>query len=148
MRLSYPPEDALRAFFPDRSEVLLAYLFGSYLTSTDDTFRDIDIAVYLLPHALTELDHTTPYGYRAFLTAKLAHLLKYSAVDLVLLNTAPPLLQRQVIARGRLVFCRSEADRIRFEVAALRRYAETAHLRRIKRLHMRERIEEGLTAYA
>ena len=148
MRLSCPPEDALRTFFPDRSEVLLAYLFGSYLTSTEGTFQDIDIAVYLLPHALEELNRTTPYGYRAFLTVRLAHLLKYNAVDLMLLNTAPPLLQRRVIAGGRLVFCRSEMDRIRFEVAALRRYAETAHLRRIKRIHMKERIEKGLTAYA
>jgi predicted nucleotidyltransferase len=148
MRRMDPPDDALQTFFSDRPEILLAYLFGSFLTKTDGTFGDIDIAVYVIPRTLEELEHSTPYGYRAFLTEKLAHVLRYDHVDLVLLNTAPPLLQRQVVAKGRSVFCRSETDRINFEVTALRRYADTAHLRRIKRLYMKQRIEKGLTAYA
>jgi predicted nucleotidyltransferase len=148
MRRMDPAVDALQTFFSVRPEILLAYLFGSFLTKPEGAFRDIDIAVYVIPRKLEELERVAPYGYRSFLTEKLAHALRYDHVDLVLLNSAPPLLQRQVVAKGRPVFCRSESDRINFEVAALRRYADTAHLRRIKRLYMKQRIEEGLTAYA
>jgi hypothetical protein len=78
---------------------------------------------------------------------ELTHLLKYSAVDLVVLNHGSPLLQHQVMTKGKLIFCRSELERIRFETYALRRYADTAHLRKLKRLYMKKRIEKGLDAY-
>ncbi len=75
-------------------------------------------------------------------------MLKYAQVDLVLLNQAPPLLLRQIIGKGKLVFCRSETARIRFEIMSLKRHADTAHIRKIKRFYMNERIEKGMAAYA
>ncbi len=148
MGLHDSPEDALGAYLRGRPEVLLGYLFGSYCANRQGGLRDIDIGIYVHPEALEKLDRLAPYGYRASLITELAHLLHYRAVDLVLLNTAPSLLQREVIARGRLIVCRSEKDRIRFEVSTLKRYADTAFLRKTKRLYMKKRIEKGLTAYA
>jgi len=140
-------EKTLQAFFSEGPEVVLAYLFGSCLNRIPAPFHDIDIAVFVIPDRLRALDRALPYGYRAGLSAKLAKILKYDPVDVVLLNHAPPLLLRQVIATGKLVFCRSEADRIGFEVASLKRHADTAHIRRIKRFYMNQRIEKGLAAY-
>lgn len=147
-----PPPDAvkesLHAFFENHPEVILAYLFGSYITRKTGSFNDIDIAVLVVPERLEELDRSSPYGYSAYLNAELAHLLKFNRVDLTILNHAPPLLLRRIIGEGILVFCRSEADRIRFEVASLKRYADTAHLRKIKRHYMRQRIKKGKASYA
>jgi predicted nucleotidyltransferase len=141
-------KESLRAFFGNHPEVILAYLFGSYLRSKTGLFHDIDIAVFVTPGHLEEIDHVSPYGYRALLSTELAHVLRYNQVDIVILNHASPLLSRQVIGTGNLVFCRSETDRIRFEVSSLKYYADTAHLRKIKRLYMKKRIQKGLAAYA
>jgi len=140
-------EETLQAFFSEGPEVVLAYLFGSCLNRIGPPFHDIDIAVFVIPDRLRALDQALPYGYRADLSTRLANILKYDPVDVVLLNHGPPLLLRQVIGTGKLVFCRSEADRIRFEVASLKRHADTGHIRKIKRFYMNQRIEKGLAAY-
>lgn len=140
-------EQTLQAYFKSRPEVVLAYLFGSFVKTKTGRFHDIDIAVLVEPGLEKRLDQQMPYGYEACLTAEVAHVSKYFSIDLVLLNHAPPLLLRQVISTGKLIFCKSEADRIRFEVASLKRYSDTAHIRRIKRLYLRQRIEKGLPAY-
>lgn len=93
------------------------------------------------------MNRELPYGYTVFLNSELANLLGYRFVDLTLLNHAPPLLVREVIRSGELVFRRSEEERVRFEVHALKRYADTEYLRRIKRQYMRGRIQEGMGAY-
>jgi predicted nucleotidyltransferase len=141
-------EGALHHFFSGQQEILLAYLFGSYLEREKRPYHDIDVAVFLLPPRIEVLNKTTPYGYRAQLVSQLCHLLKYNQVDVVLLNDASPVLLRQVIAKGKLIFRRSDIDRIDFEVKSLKRYADTARIRAIKRLYMKQRIERGLAAYA
>ena len=141
-------DTVIHDFFANRSEVVLAYLFGSYITRNTGSYHDIDIAVFVDPDRLDGLDRETPYGYRACLSSELAHILKFDLVDVVFLNHAPPLLSRRVIGSGKLIFCRSDSDRVRFEVLSLKRYADTAHIRRIKRLYMKHRIEKGLMAYA
>jgi len=139
--------EALRAFFEGRGEVVLSYLFGSYLQKPPERSHDLDIAVYAEPASLEALDRELPYGYGPILTAELTGLLGYPSVDLSLLNHASPTLAREVIRRGALIFCRSEEERIRFEVRSLKRFADTEHIRRIKRRYMRQRIQEGLGAY-
>ena len=140
-------EESLKIYFKNRSEVLLAYLYGSYLGSKVSSFHDIDIAVLVAPRLKEALDREMPYGYRAFLGAEVAHVLKYDSVDIILLNNAPPLLLRRVIGTGKLIFCLSEKERIRFELESLKRHADTAHIRKIKRFYMKQRIEKGLPAY-
>jgi hypothetical protein len=51
-----------------------------------------------------------------------------SDIDVVILNTAPPLLKQRAIA-GRVLYCRDELARVRFEVAARREYFDTKPLR-------------------
>ena len=82
------------------------------------------------------------------MNVKLAHLLHCEKIDLVILNEASPLLLRKVIGKGRIIYCTAEVERIKFESAALKKHADTANLREIKRFYMRKRIEKGLAAYA
>ena len=53
-------------------------------------------------------------------------------VDLVVLTVAPSLLAREVIARGRLLMCRDEDERVRFETHTTARSQDTAHFRRVQ----------------
>jgi predicted nucleotidyltransferase len=138
----------LSEFLKTRGEIVLAYLFGSLVKRKTGPVHDIDVAVLIYPDRLEALDQAEPYGYRARLIVEIAGHLGTNKIDLVLLNQSSPVLLRQVIGKGRLVYCVSEEKRIRFETSALQRYADTAHLRNIKRLYRRKRIEMGMYAYA
>jgi len=44
-RLPDTLEEDLTTFFTDQPEVILVYLFGSYLTRSERPYQDIDVAV-------------------------------------------------------------------------------------------------------
>jgi predicted nucleotidyltransferase len=140
-------EEVLQTFLKNHKEVILAYLFGSFVDRENGRFHDIDIGVLLDPESEEVLDRETPYGYQSFLSTEIAHKLKYDLVDVVILNHASPLLLRRIIRTGKLIFCRSESQRMRFEVRSLKRYSDTEQIRKIKRFYMEQRIKKGLSAY-
>jgi predicted nucleotidyltransferase len=134
------PDSALAEYFRDRTEVVAAYVFGSVARGTAGKLSDIDIAV-LLDGA--EPEQTSPYGYRAELTADLQALLGTNDVDLVVLDSAPPLLQHRVLRHGRLIYCRDETRRVRFTIHAIQQYLDTAALRRIQTTYLNRRLAAG-----
>ena len=137
----------LQPFFDDRPEVILVYLFGSFLRRPKGNFHDIDLALLVDHDQFEALDRARPYGYRASLGTDLAHTLRYDIIDVTILNFASPLLLKRIIRTGELIFCRAERNRIEFEISAFKRFADTANLRAIKRRYTKERIKTGLTAY-
>ena len=141
-------ETALEDYLKGRPEVVLAYLFGSFVERQGAKFRDIDLAILVDDAFMATADDFGRYGYASFLITEIAHVLKYPEIDLSLLNRASSLLQKKVIAQGRLIYARSERERITFETSALSRYADTEPLRRIKGRYLKQRIERGLDAYA
>jgi predicted nucleotidyltransferase len=141
-------EQDLQDFFINRSEITLAYVFGSLMNKSKEYVHDIDIAVFVIPAELKKLNQATPYGYMAQLSSEFAHRLRCDRIDLVILNAAPPVLLKEVISKGKPIYCASDVERIKFEISALQRHADTSHLRKIKRLYMRKRIAKGFTAYA
>ena len=138
----------LNIFFQGKEEVLLVYLFGSYLRGKVGKNHDIDIAIFVDTRIYKNLDGNKPYGYEAEMIVELVHHLKHNLVDLTILNKATPLLAYEVIHNGMAVFARSEDLRIQFEIYSLKRHADTKHLRDIKRIYSEIRIEKGLSAYA
>lgn len=103
----------------------LIILYGSQATGKTRKGSDTDIAV-LEDHPLTLKEKTK-------LTQELAEELKRSddEIDLVDLQTAPPLLQFQVAKTGRLL--RGDPFTFtRFKVLAFKRYADTAKFRRLR----------------
>jgi len=79
--------------------VLAAYLFGSSARGNRTAKSDIDIAVLLsdVPQKMLE--------YYLYLVKELSQVLG-NEVDLVILNTAPPLLKHQILKHGKLVYFR------------------------------------------
>jgi predicted nucleotidyltransferase len=141
-------ERVLLDYLKGRREIVLAYLFGSFVEKQGSDFSDIDIAVVTDDSFEEKAEGPGRYGYASLLSTELSHLLKYPEIDLSILNQASPLLQKIVISKGKLIYARSEKERIAFETAALSRYADTEPLRRIKRRYMEQRMERGLEAYA
>ena len=76
-------------------------------------------------------------NYRLRLASDLGVALGRTDVQLVILNQAPPLLAHRVLSQGTLVFERSRAARVRFQVHTASRYADMVpalerYVRRLK----------------
>jgi len=110
------PEDLI-TFFRSEKRVLVAYLFGSHAKKIQTPQSDIDIAVLLseTPQKLLE--------YYLHFMNKLSEILGNN-VDLIILNTSPPLLKYQVIKYGKIVYSRNEEARVAFEARAQSEYLD------------------------
>lgn len=107
----------LTRLFESEEKVLAAYLFGSYVRGIQTPQSDIDIAVLLSETPKNILE------YYLHLTSRLAEALE-GEIDLIILNTAPPLLKYHVIKHGKLIYSRSERARITFEARAQSEYLD------------------------
>ncbi len=124
--------DPVRRVLEARSDVRLAYLFGSLMCGEARPKSDADIAVLFSDSPPTEsLDRLV-----ADLEAASGR-----GVDLVVLNDAPPLLAHEVVSTGTCLVCRDEDERVRFVARTVSRYLDTAHLRRVQHAYLRERTE-------
>jgi hypothetical protein len=112
-----------------RQEILEAYLFGSRARGDARASSDIDVAVYVDPTAKI----VTSFGIDADVAADLMAALGTSAVDVVVLNRAPPLLYHRVLRDGTRVLSRDLKATTRRESMAVSRYCDyVPHLAKIK----------------
>jgi predicted nucleotidyltransferase len=129
-------QQALKEIF-ERHRVILAYLFGSQARGDASPLSDVDVAVLF--------DPGVPEGVRFHqilrLIGELGSLFGRDDVYVVDLAGASPLLCHRVYRDGRLLYCRDDAERVRFETRALRNYVDTEPLRRIKYKYIVRRFE-------
>jgi len=131
--------ESLRRRLGARPEILEAYLFGSQARQGGQPHSDIDVAVCVDRDRLAD----SLFGYAAELTAELVALLQSNAVDVVVLNQAPPLLYHRVLRDGLRLFTRDAAATTTREGQALSRYCDyVPHLRKIDVAHA-ARIDDG-----
>ena len=103
-----------------RQEILEAYLFGSRVRGAGHAHSDIDIAVFI------DEGSAEPglFGYQSELTATLMSALGTNAIDVVILNDAPPLLYHRVLRDGERLLSRNlQATTVR-EGRAISRYCD------------------------
>lgn len=98
---------------------------------------DIDVGVLLVRAA------DNPLRYRARLAEELSRSVGGVPVDVVLLDEAPAALAGRVVREGRLLVCKDEVKRVRFETDALRREFDTTHLRRLYDRALAGAIRQG-----
>ncbi len=110
-----PPPSEYQALFAD-TPVVLAYLFGSQADGRVHSRSDVDVAV-LLDEGLSPIEQG---WWQLELIGRLAGAWHTDDVDLVILNRAPPFLRHQVVKARCRLYVRSEDERVRFEVAAMR----------------------------
>ncbi len=118
-RVSDLERELSRALEP-RAEVLEAYLFGSQATGRAQPHSDVDVAVYIDEAIAT----ASVYGYAADLTTDLMAALGTNAIDLVVLNHAPPVLYHRVLRDGRRILSRDLRATTTREGYALSRYCD------------------------
>lgn len=117
--------------------VVLLYLHGSYAQGTQAPLSDIDLAVLL------ESDRSRDYRLVTELLLAFQEICGRDDVDLVVLNTAGPLIQDRVVRHGRLLYAKTEAQRVRFEAWALKRAMDFRYYSRVYDDAMFDRLREG-----
>lgn len=127
----------MRAYLVNQRYVQVAYIFGSAAKGTMGPLSDVDVAV------LFNSDPAEWYEQRMKLTEGLVWIFGVPKVDIVVLNSAEPVLAHRAVHEGQLVFVRDEAARVRTERNILNAYLDTAFLRKINRASISKHIEEG-----
>lgn len=123
----------------DMPNVVSAFLIGSQATGNVGPLSDHDVAVWLDPG----LGPRERFDLRLRLLAAGEAVVGDGALDLVVLNDAPPLLQNRA-GRDRIGLVeRDRRARILLEADALVRYLDTAPLRAELAAGLAHRLEEG-----
>jgi len=117
-------EVRLTQFARNRTEIVLAYLHGSFL---EGAFRDIDIAVFL-----TEIVRSEALHYELDMENELDRLISLP-FDVRVLNHAPLSFRFNVVKTGILLLSRDEGIRSDFESLTIVEYHDFDFLRRIYR---------------
>lgn len=84
--------------------IVSAYLFGSQSEGRAHRESDIDVGVLMDRNAVATPKARFDASLR--LRTELMRELATEAVDLVILNDAPPLFARRIVTQGRRIFCR------------------------------------------
>ncbi len=109
----------IKEFLSWRDEIVLAVIFGSFLS--EEVFRDIDIAVYVKPVVRDYLD------YKFTLEEELTNITGYP-VDVKILNEAPPVFTKNVLTTGRVLV---EKIPFLYEKLLLKSIDEENHIKKI-----------------
>ena len=127
----------LRTFLGNQRYVQAAYLFGSVARGTMGPLSDVDVAVIL------NSDPAAWYEQRLKLMEGFTWIFGVPRVDVVILNTADPVLAHRVLLEGQQIFSRDDTVRMRFERRAVRDYLDTSFLRRVQKASIKEQVKEG-----
>lgn len=101
------------------------YLFGSYGTENEWSTSDVDIAL-LLPHAQAKAEKSLAFSQCRFDLAELLH----KEVDLVNARLVSTVLQKEIIAADRLIYCGDAYAVAEFEMLTLSYYQKLNEERR------------------
>ena len=107
---------SLAQYFAQRSDVDLAYLFGSQARGTAYPESDVDVAVALNGEPDAVL------GTMVEIEDELKGMLPGKQIDVVILDHAGLRLRHEVIATGSLLFERDTDERVDFEVKSQMQY--------------------------
>lgn len=101
--------------------VIFAYIFGSRAKNKVGPMSDLDIAVYF-KNQLSENEQTRlRYKIQSDIETALNMPEK---IDIVPLNTAQPLLEREVVYNGQIIYNKNNAQRAHYEAGAIGRWLD------------------------
>ena len=116
-------------------DVVFALIFGSRVKGTSRTDSDWDVAIYLADH----LTSKQRFAVRLKLLAQLEDL---GAIDLVILNEAPPLLAQRAL-QGERVLVKDPVVFVRFFVRTEAEAGDEQYWHQIHAAARARRLEEG-----
>lgn len=124
-----------------RNKVTFAYLFGSQARGETGPRSDLDIAVYLNEG----LEKSDRFDLRLRLISDLSVVFQTDRLDLILLRDLPLSFQFRVVKEGKLIYCKDELQRIRFEFRVMSHcFDRQYYYRRHTKLLIERVAKEGI----
>ena len=111
----------------EKERVVLVYLFGSEVRGTSHKESDVDIGILFDK----KVDPEVYLGSEGRLIDFFSGIFLKKEINIVNLNISSPLLKQVAILEGKLLYLRSETDRILFQIKILREYEDYLHLNNI-----------------
>jgi len=109
--------EAMRAYFTQQPDIVVAYLFGSVARGRAHHLSDVDVAVLFAPEVTLEVSVERQIQLMGDLEA-----FADREVQVTVLNRATPLLAYEVIRGGVLLHERHTEERVTFEVRTMKIY--------------------------
>ncbi len=131
--------EAVIAVVGDDPDVVAAYLFGSRASDRSKPGSDVDVALLMREG----FDYLANYDHVLRMMGELEDRLGVR-VDVVHLNRADPVLQREVRMKGRLLWERDRSARIAWVVRSRKLWLDGEHRRRIYREVRARKAKEAL----
>lgn len=113
-------ENKLKLIFR-KHKVVFAYLFGSRAKGKIGRLSDLDIAVYFEPSVSSEERQKMRFRIEEEVERKLNFPEK---VDVIPLNDAQPLLEKEVVYNGKIIYCKDGAKKAHYEARAISRWLD------------------------
>ena len=112
----------------NKYKITLIVLFGSYADGKVRDDSDIDIGIYL--------EDKIGVKEETNLIEDMVHAFKRDNIDLVILNTASPVLRFEVVRNGKLLFERTPGDFLQFKLLSMKRYWEYPRFQKYSKMYM------------
>ena len=120
-----------------QSQVILAYLFGSEARGDAHQESDVDIAV-LFDKQVSPKNYLKLEGK---LISFFSKIYQGKEINIINLNTAPPLLKQSAVLEGLLLYAKNELTRILFQLTTLHQYEDYKHLNAVYNLFLKEQLQ-------
>ena len=112
-------ERIINKVFNKRDEILLCYLYGSYVSGNKSEYSDIDLGIFL------DSTYEKHYLYQVDLSLEIEKEFRNKIeIDLCILNDATPLFLYSVINNGRIIHFKDETLHHEFGIRVLYDYLE------------------------
>jgi len=125
------------------ADLSFAYLFGSVAKGRNGPLSDVDVAVYFHPAG----NSRSRFDRRIKLMSKLGRALQQNDVDVVSLHDVSLDLAFEILAYGKLIISKADAQKAAFIFETLRKYHDAAPRRKFEWDIIRERIKNGTYGY-
>lgn len=125
----------LQKYFSSQKSIVAVYLFGSHAKGRAHANSDVDLAV--LFHDSVSPKHYFDRSLK--MSCDLMKLLNHNQVDVVVLNTATPVLKSQIYKYGKSVFSKNPSAAIRFKAKSILEYLDMAPVRSLCESVMKKR---------
>ncbi|MBU4313794.1 MAG: nucleotidyltransferase domain-containing protein [Actinobacteria bacterium] len=125
-------------FFTKQKDVVAVYLYGSRAKGVETYKSDLDLAI-LFKKPLTDYEKILELRVEIQKLVEDAFFIDVREIHLSL----SPVFLGEVISSGRIIFCRDEGKRIKFEVEAMRIIDDSEQIRRINLYYLKKSLKEG-----
>jgi predicted nucleotidyltransferase len=129
--------DCAKEYLAAQLDLAAAYLFGSVAEGVNHPLSDVDIALLMDPRLSLE----QRFARRLEIAGALQRY--FQALDLVILNDAPPALQFQIIQKGQVLVDNDKEQRCLFQMGACNAYFDLKPYLDYYNLQMVTRIKEA-----